>query len=303
FLVNRSLTSGLPINHLGGVQRRWRWRGFEIFATESGSGSPALLVHGMAVGSSSYEFRKIFERLAGSHRVVAFDFLGFGLSEKPDVSYTTDLFVEQLTGALEEFARGEPATLIGSGRGAAYAIRSAARSTAPVSHVVAICPSGLAGTREDPKPDGRRAVAPLLATPVLGASLYSAIVSRPALRRSLEGHVYGDRSAVTPAILDHYVAVTHQPGARRVPAALFAGKLDCDVAPDLPFLDARLLVLWGKRAPAFNPARNAAEYVALAKNAEAEYYVRSGLLPHEEEPEAVAARIEAFTRASAAHSR
>ena len=101
-------------------------------------------------------------------------------------------------------------------------------------------------------------------------------------------------SAVTAEIVDNYYAVTHQPGARWVPAAFIGGRLDCDVARDLPFLEAPLLVLWGKRAGAVNPARNAREYTELAKHAEVEYYVKSGLLPHEEEAELVAERIEQF---------
>ena len=135
----------------------------------------------------------------------------------------------------------------------------------------------------------RTLATPLLRAPLVGESVYNVLASRQYIRRFLEKDVYGDPSAVTGEVVDNWLRhVTHQPGARWVPAAFIGGRLDCDVARDLPFLEAPLLVLWGKRAATVNPARNAAEYAELAKNAQIEYYVKSGLLPHEEEAELVA---------------
>ena len=51
-------------------------------------GRLVLLVHGIYAGASSYEFRKIAPLLAKRHRVIAFDLLGCGLSEMPDLQYS-----------------------------------------------------------------------------------------------------------------------------------------------------------------------------------------------------------------------
>lgn len=83
-------------------------------------------------------------------------------------------------------------------------------------------------------------------------------------------------------------------GRAFVPAAFVGGALNCDVARDLPFVEAPVLLLWGKRAKNINPARHAKEYAELSRHAEIELFVNSALLPHEEEPDAVAARIETF---------
>src|SRR5665213_1455721 len=57
-LVNRRLrtASALPLDHVGGVRRPWNWRGFDIFATELGSGPIVLLVQGIDSGASSFEY-------------------------------------------------------------------------------------------------------------------------------------------------------------------------------------------------------------------------------------------------------
>lgn len=48
---------------------------------DEGSGSPVVFVHGNP--SWSFEFRRVIKRLAASHRCIAPDHLGFGLSDKP----------------------------------------------------------------------------------------------------------------------------------------------------------------------------------------------------------------------------
>ncbi|MGH7706568.1 MAG: alpha/beta fold hydrolase [Vulcanimicrobiaceae bacterium] len=299
-VVNRGLRerSGLPHDHLGGVRRPWRWRGYDVFATEAGSGPLVLLVHGLSPGGSSYEFRKLFGLLAGEFRVVAFDLLGCGLTEMPDIAYSTDVFVEQIVDALTVFG-DEPAALVASSLGAAFAIRAAARANSRVARLIAICPMGLGGAADAPG-NPRSAFASLVRTPVVGESIYNGLASRPALRRYLRTQAYADPAAVTDDVLRHYSAVMHQPGARFVAAHLLGGALVCDVARDLPFVDAPLLVLWGDRAPATNPVGRAGEYARLARHGELRTVAHAALLPHEEQPADVACEIGRFLRAPVA---
>jgi pimeloyl-ACP methyl ester carboxylesterase len=293
--TNRALSNApLPTNALGGTRRPWTWRGAEIFATEAGHGPPVLLIHGIYAGASSYEYRKLFPLLARRHRVVAFDLIGCGLSEKPRIAYTTELFVEQIADALGALGGEEPVALVASSLGAAFAIRAAARASRRVERLAAIAPAGLAGTL-DKGPSGRGAViTALFRSPLVGEAAFNALVSRASIRWFLEHRVYGDPARVTPEIVDHYYAVTHQPGARYVPAAFVGGALDCDVASDLPFLEIPLQILWGEKAPPPAPRENADEFVRLARDARLATFAESGLLPHEEEPEAVAAALDPF---------
>lgn len=67
--------------------RSERFRDHEIHVHETeGEGSPLLLLHGFP--SSSYDFKALLAELEG-RRTLTFDFLGFGLSDKPrDHVYT-----------------------------------------------------------------------------------------------------------------------------------------------------------------------------------------------------------------------
>lgn len=294
-VVNRGIreSSALPRNHVGGTRRRWTWRGYEIFATELGSGPPILLVHGIYAGASSYEYRKLAPLLARRHRVIAIDLLGCGLSDMPDLDYGADLFVEQLVDAFGEFS-DEPLTVVGSSLGAAFCIRAAARAADRVTRLVTIAPAGLAGVLDDSPSVAQEAIAALVRTPVLGESLFNGLSSPPSLRWFLENLTYANPASVTPEVISDYYAVTHQPGARFVAGAFVGNLLNCNVARDLPFLAAPLLVLWGERASRTNPVANAHEYMRLAREATLRTFPNSGLLPHEEEPEATADAIETF---------
>ena len=292
--ANRALSNApLPTNALGGTRVPWTWRGHEIFATQAGEGPPVVLVHGIYAGASSFEFHRLFGLLARHHRVVAFDLLGCGLSDKPRLRYDTELFVDQIAEALVRFGDG-PVCVVASSLGAAFAIRAAVRDPDRIERLAVICPAGLAGMLDRPATTPGTTLTTLIRTPILGEAMFNVLASKASLRWFLQHRVYADPASVTDQIVDHYYAVTHQPGARYVPAAFVGGRLDCQIARDLPFLSTPLLVLWGERASVLAPRSNADEFLRLTRNARLVTFANSGLLPHEEEPELVDEALAAF---------
>jgi pimeloyl-ACP methyl ester carboxylesterase len=231
--------------------------------------------------------------LAAQHRVVAFDLLGCGLSDRPNLGYSADLFTELVVDALAEAGGTQPVAVVGSSLGAAFAIRAAARSTQRIDGVVAICPTGLGGILDRAPNGAQLALTGTVRTPVLGEALFNGLASRPSIRFFL-ANTYADAASATPEVIDHYYAVAHQPGARYVPAHFVGGSLNCNIARDLPFVDAPILVAWGERASSFSPLANAGEFLKLAQHAKLVTFANSGMLPHEEEPDAMCAAIESF---------
>jgi pimeloyl-ACP methyl ester carboxylesterase len=61
-------------------------RGSRIFYREEGAGPHLLLVHGWT--GNSFQWRKVLPELAKTHRVLAMDLPGSGLSDKPRIDYT-----------------------------------------------------------------------------------------------------------------------------------------------------------------------------------------------------------------------
>ncbi|AYF77684.1 alpha/beta hydrolase [Nocardia yunnanensis] len=101
--------------------------GHRIFVRER-DGDPALppvlLLHGYP--SSSYDWRGAFERIDG-HRLLTFDFLGFGLSEKPrDVLYSLRIQADIAEALVQRYA-GDPVVMVSHDMGSSVATELLAR--------------------------------------------------------------------------------------------------------------------------------------------------------------------------------
>ena len=60
----------------------WTWRGHRIFFRREGSGPTVLLIHGYPVGS--YDWHTLWRSLSQRCDAVTLDFLGLGVSDKPE---------------------------------------------------------------------------------------------------------------------------------------------------------------------------------------------------------------------------
>jgi pimeloyl-ACP methyl ester carboxylesterase len=96
---------------VNGLAGSWRSRGVvrtlcgrEIFTVDLPAAGverhpPLLILHGFP--TSSFDFHRVVDRLAADRRVLLFDMLGYGLSEKPDQAYTFSLQADIATAYLE----------------------------------------------------------------------------------------------------------------------------------------------------------------------------------------------------------
>ena len=80
-----SLHPALAAWSQGGRMVRTR-RGHEVFARQEGEGRTLLFLHGFP--THSYDWHAQVAALSADHACLTFDFLGFGLSEKPRITYS-----------------------------------------------------------------------------------------------------------------------------------------------------------------------------------------------------------------------
>jgi pimeloyl-ACP methyl ester carboxylesterase len=280
-LYNRRLErgGGQPPNRLGGEVRYYRWRGRDLAYSVAGEGERLLLVHGVYAGASSFEFRKNFDELSKSFRVYALDLLGCGMSERPSRRYEP----EDVALQVEDFVReeiGGSAHLVASSLTAALVMPAVVRSPRLFKKLVLICPTGY-GTLD--RPSGRLGdvIYGLFLAPVLGNSLYHAIVSRWGIRYYLGRMAYHEADLVTEELLEDYHKVSHQIGARYFPAAFVSGKLNLGVADLWPRVPHRTLICWGLEARTV-PVREGQRFVQNNPRSEPRIFKDAALLPHDE---------------------
>lgn len=88
---------------------------------KKGTGSPIVLIHSLDIGSSIYEYHKIIDSLSQNNTVYAIDLLGYGLSDKPQLSYTNYLYINILVSFIHDIV-GKKTDIITSGDSSTIAI-------------------------------------------------------------------------------------------------------------------------------------------------------------------------------------
>jgi pimeloyl-ACP methyl ester carboxylesterase len=107
------------------------FRGRKIFVRRrAGTGPPLLLLHGFP--TASYDFKALLDLLP-ERAAIAFDFLGFGLSDKPrDVDYSLTWQAD----LAEHLAPDEPVTLLAHDIGTSVATELMARDSLAIERIV-----------------------------------------------------------------------------------------------------------------------------------------------------------------------
>ncbi|MBC7174571.1 MAG: alpha/beta fold hydrolase, partial [Polyangiaceae bacterium] len=176
---------------------------------DEGSGHPILFVHGTP--SWSFEWRHSIAALRASHRVVAPDHLGFGLSEKPDADYTPADHSRRLLELVRALDLHD-ITLVLHDFGGPIGLPIALEEPARVRSLVLV--NTWAWAHGDDPTVGR--ISRLVASP-LGRFLYRRLNASP---RWLVPASFGDRKKLTPIIHRHYVAPFASPEDRMAPWVL-----------------------------------------------------------------------------------
>jgi pimeloyl-ACP methyl ester carboxylesterase len=281
--LNRRLEKvGEPAQLAGGEERRYYWRGWRLAYRVAGEpqAPPVLLVHGVYAGASSYEFRKNYLELAEDFRVYALDLLGCGLSERPRRRYGP----EDVAAQVEDFAReeiGVQTHLISSSLSAALVVPAAVRSPRLFKKLVLICPTGLGGSLDQPSGRLGETIYNLFRTPILGDSLYHAIVSRRGIHYYLGSMAYHDPKFITEDLVEDYYRTSHQPGAKYFPAAFVSGKLNFGLEDLWSRVPHKSFIAWGQEART-TPVSQAQQFTRKNPRTELKVFRDAALLPHDE---------------------
>ena len=289
-LLNRALLlDDLPPT-LPGATHDWTWRGWRVRYTTLGEGPPIVLIHGVHAAASTFEMDKIFEPLARGHTVYALDLIGFGKSERPAAAYSGELYADLVGDFLAEVVR-EPAIVLGSSLGAAYAVAAAGQRPELVRALILISPTGQTGLGF-----GGRGFGALLGLPLIGSAAFNGLVSRPSIRRYLE-NVYADTALVDDSLIDQHWAVSHQPNARLALAAFISGQLDLPFERSEGRVRAPILAIRGDH-PGLAPVTPDAAFATLGGAVGSRRIDGTGQLPHQEAPDRVVELIETWLASS-----
>ena len=104
-----------------------------------GPGIPFVLLHGL--GLSLEVWTRVIPALLAAHRVIAFDFPGYGEADRPDAPYDGAFFADQVEAVMDALGL-DTARLVGSSLGASTIVRFSVKNLHRIHSAVLMAPGG-----------------------------------------------------------------------------------------------------------------------------------------------------------------
>jgi len=271
----------------------WREMHYAYYS-RSGTGRPIVLVHSINAVASAHEMRPLAQRFQRETQrpLFAIEWLGFGHSDRPDISYTPELLEDQLEHFIARVVRRAGGVdVIGLSLGATYAAEVARRRPDLIRSLVAIEPAGL-GT--EPQEIGHGWARLLFTLPGVQRAFYDRLTTPDALYRFARENLFSDDFGVPDEYVDYGAETARVEGAARPLDDFLNGRLFPEYARDA-FLHLRQPVLIVHGSVADRRMESYTELPEIAARPTVEVVsLPTGSLPHWERPGIVMDRISSF---------
>jgi len=242
--------------------------GYSIRYLEDGSSRTkhVLLLHGL--GASAERWSKIMPIFAKHFHVVAPDIIGFGYSDKPEISYTIPFFLD----FVKDFAHTlgmENLTLIGASLGGQIAAEFAITNRNTIENLVLVTPAGM---MKEP-------------TPVLNYYIAAAMYPTFDNAKKAFKQMAGDPRAVDEVYARDFVNRMQLPNAKYAfMSSIMGSKAAPNLSGRLGEIEAPTLIVWGEK-DALIPVRYARKFQKEIKGSQMTIIKSSGHTPYFEKPE------------------
>lgn len=249
-----------------------------------------VMVHGFAASLHAWE--PWVERLEGDYRLVSLDLPGHGLTRAPEGYQSSPEGQVAVVDALAAELDLPPFVLAGNSMGGGVAWRYGLAHPQKVRALVLVNAAGWPAAAVEGEADSRPMVFKLLENP-LGRSLLRNLDPRPLAGRGLR-QAYGDKSLVTPELVDRYVALARAPGHRAILTDPRRRSAAAPVTPEtFAAIQVPTLVMVGALDQVI-PAERGAGFAQGIPGARLITYADGGHVPMEQLPDRTAQDLRVF---------
>mmetsp|Transcript_5774 Transcript_5774/g.14067 ORF Transcript_5774/g.14067 Transcript_5774/m.14067 type:complete len:385 (-) Transcript_5774:3208-4362(-) len=287
--------------------KTWKWKDqYNINYIEMGDKTkPAIvLIHGF--GASAFHYRYNLPELAKDYHVFAFCKLGFGLSDKPIIDYSAEIWRDQAADFLKSVVK-KPAVLAGNSLGGFTALYTAATDDVKdlVKGVVLMNGAGRFKPEDGIIVEGETTqkngiiekIQAYIQRTIIAASFI--FTKQPARIEQILRQVYPNNSInVDKDLVESIRFPSLDPNAAEVFYRVItkAGNGPQKVYIDdlLENLDSPLALVWGENDPWIRP--EAADKIQKLMPSAKRVSIDAGHCPHDEAPDAVNDAIRAFAK-------
>lgn len=225
------------------IDKTYEWRFGKIRYTKEGTGTPILLIHNETPGSSLYEFHKISHLLANDHEVYAIDLLGYGLSEKTDITYTNFLYVELINDFIQTVI-GRKTDIITSGHSAMIAIEAAMQNEKNIRKIMMINPPDLYQMNAIPS-NQTKLMKWLIGCPILGTFIYHICVSETQIQNQFINDYFYDKKKIKENDILSYVEACNKgdSNAKYTLTSFYAKYMNTNIINSLKTINHSMMII------------------------------------------------------------
>lgn len=271
----------------------YKWRFGRIKYDKKGKGTPLLFIHDLTPGSSSYEFHRLINNLTNEHEVYTLDLLGYGLSEKPAITYTNNLFEQLVTDFIKNVI-GKKTSVIASGNAVPFVIMACHNNPEFFNKMVFINPQSLYSQNLIPS-NQTKLLKLLFDIPIIGTFVYHMLNMKHSFEKDFENKYFCDKANIKEKYILNYLEASQLSGYyAKYSFASYIGKfMNTNIIHALKEINHSILMIGGKETD--NIETTLENYAYYNQSIELEYIPETKQLPHLESPDKVLDLIKWFT--------
>ena len=271
----------------------YKWRFGNIRYNKKGKGTPLLFIHDLTPGSSSYEFHRLTDNLTNHHEIYTLDLLGHGLSDKPSITYTNNIYEQLITDFIKNVI-GKKTSVIVTGYSVPFVIMACHNNPNFFGNMIFINPQSLYSQNQIPSKQ-LKFLKLLIETPILGTFIYNILNTRHSFEKTFREEYFYDRSKINQKYILNYLESSQQSGYfAKYPFASFVAKyMNTNVIYSLKEINNSILIIGGKEEEDIETTLE--NYAYYNNSIELEYIPETKHLPQLESPDKVLDLIRWFT--------
>ncbi|MBA4603419.1 alpha/beta fold hydrolase [Thermoactinomyces mirandus] len=227
--------------------------------------TPVIFLHGGGIDSAWLSWGEVMGPVSGKFRVFAPDLPGYGKSDKPDITYSLDFYVDFLNELINQLGL-KKAHLVGLSLGGGLAIRYSLMHPDKVDRLVLVAPYGIFSKLVSHK------LSYFYVKTFLNELSYRLLRSRKFTRWSLLSGVIYDARKLTDELFEEIYQAGLEPFAGKAfmsfqRSELTPAGIRSDLTGQLSQIQAPTLIIQGKEDPAVRPvyARKAHEKIPRSR--------------------------------------
>lgn len=293
-VINRVHTSLCTVKNLlaNSENHYYEWRFGKIRYQKKGSGAPLLLIHDLTAGSSNYEYHRLINNLTAKNEVYAIDLLGYGLSDKPSITYTNNLYEQLITDFIKNVI-GRKTSVVVSGESVPFVIMACHNNPDVMNKLIFINPQSLYLQNQIPSKQ-TKLMKFFLEIPILGTFTYHVLTNRQSIEENFRKQYFCQPDEIKEKYILNYLEAAHTGNYySKFAFASYVGKyMNMNILHELKEINNSILMIGGEKEPDIVTTIENYKYYNAA--IEYVYIPNTKHLPQLETPDEILEQIKIF---------